>query len=426
MKIKTAFFIYLQIFLIVFAIDTMAQDNNKIENSIIDTNIHTVILCKQGTEYSIPIINMNSQDKLVLKFDNLANNSVKYKVSFTHCNANWTLSPLSKMEYQTGFEFDEITNYKTSFNTTQNYFHYEYSFPNENISFIKSGNYIINVLDETDNVVLTSRFYVLETTPINISADAKRANKIEYMNNRQEVDFSIFTNGFYIDNPYQNLQIVLTQNNRQDNAITNLKPKFVKNDEYTYDYEEENTFTADNEYRHLDLRSNKFSDNKIKSINYQLGHYYIEMLPEERRSYKRYFSKEDINGNFIIHRYEATEHQIEADYVNVTFVLKYDAPLIDGEMYVFGSFVDNSFKSANKMFYDYNEKAYKCTMYLKQGYYNYNYAYLPTNKSQGEVWLVEGMQWETENNYNIYVYYRDTFNQYDRLIGFTGFNSIKK
>ena len=150
------------------------------------------------------------------------------------------------------------------------------------------------------------------------------------------------------------------------------------------------------------------------------------MLPEERRSYKRYFSKEDINGNFIIHRYDATEHQIEADYVNVTFVLKYDAPLIDGEMYVFGSFVDNSFNSSNKMYYDYTEKAYKCTMYLKQGYYNYNYAYLPNNKSQGEVWLVEGMQWETENNYNIYVYYRDTYNQYDRLIGFTGFNSIKK
>lgn len=396
------------------------------DNSILDSNIHTVIICKQGVEYSVPLLNINSQDKLTLRFDNLNDNVINYKISFTHCNADWTKSPLSIMDFQTGYETDDIKQYTTSFNTTQSYVNYEYSFPNDNVQLTKSGNYIINVYDEDNNIVVMARFYAIETTPLTIIAEAKRATKIEYMNNRQEIDFSINTNGYYIDNPYENIQTIITQNNRTDNAIKNLKPKFVRANEYIYDYEEENTFTADNEYRYLDLRSSKFGDLKIKNMVYEFKQYHVLMNTEERRSYKRFFSTPDINGNFIIHKYDATNHNSEADYMNVTFVLQYDAPLLDGDLYVFGGFNNNQFNANNKMQYDYTDKTYKSTLYLKQGYYNYNYVFLPKDKTAGEAWFIEGMHWEAENDYNIFVYYRDIINQYDKLIGFTGINSIKK
>ena len=167
-------------------------------------------------------------------------------------------------------------------------------------------------------------------------------------------------------------------------------------------------------------------DLKIKNMVYEFKKYHVLMNTEERRSYKRYFSTPDINGNFIIHKYDATNHNSEADYMNVTFVLQYDAPLLDGDLYVFGGFNNNQFNANNKMQYDYTDKTYKSTLYLKQGYYNYNYVFLPKDKTAGEAWFIEGMHWEAENDYNIFVYYRDIVNQYDKLIGFTGINSIKK
>ena len=46
----------------------------------------------------------------------------------------------------------------------------------------------------------------------------------------------------YISNPYSDIKVVVKQNNREDNAIYNLKPLFVKKNHLVYDYEQVNTF----------------------------------------------------------------------------------------------------------------------------------------------------------------------------------------
>lgn len=73
------------------------------------------------------------------------------------------------------------------------------------------------------------------------------------------------------------------------------------------------------------------------------------------------------------------------------------------------------------MTYNYNSKAYETTLYLKQGYYNYMYAFLENGKEQANVRLLENSFSETSNQYTIYVYYRKPGTYQDQLIGMETF-----
>ena len=63
------------------------------------------------------------------------------------------------------------------------------------------------------------------------------------------------------------------------------------------------------------------------------------------------------------------------------------------------------------------------SLYLKQGYYDYLYTVLPDGKTRGEVTPIEGDHWETDNDYTIYLYYRERVPEYDRLVGYRKFNT---
>ena len=59
---------------------------------------------------------------------------------------------------------------------------------------------------------------------------------------------------------------------------------------------------------------------------------------------------------------------------------------------------------------------YECDIYLKQGYYNYEYV---LKKYDGETLnrFIEGTHYQTVNDYYIFIYHRPTGEQYDQLIG---------
>jgi hypothetical protein len=60
---------------------------------------------------------------------------------------------------------------------------------------------------------------------------------------------------------------------------------------------------------------------------------------------------------------------------------------------------------------------------LKQGWYNYEYAFVPAGSNVPEVAHFEGSHYETENDYLILTYFRDPGVRYDRLTGVTVANT---
>src|SRR5690606_29702553 len=124
--------------------------------------------------------------------------------------------------------------------------------------------------------------------------------------------------------PYDNIKVVLMQNYRWDNAITGLVPRYINGTLLDYNYEEENVFDGTNEFRNFDIKSLISQTINIKRIQYnekdKLLHVYIN--DDENRSFKRYLSMPDLNGNYLIKKDESlTDSDIEAIYVKVHFSL---------------------------------------------------------------------------------------------------------
>ncbi|MDZ7634524.1 MAG: hypothetical protein U5L72_08850 [Bacteroidales bacterium] len=66
---------------------------------------------------------------------------------------------------------------------------------------------------------------------------------------------------------------------------------------------------------------------------------------------------------------------------------------------------------------------YEASMLLKQGWYNFEYAFVPSGKTYPEGAHFEGSHWQAENDYLILTYFRDPTKRYDRLTGVTMANT---
>ncbi len=406
--------------------DDYAETNFfRYDDYIYDDSIKTVLLFNPASELSYPILSLTGNDKLKLSFDDLRRSNLSnFYYTIIHCDRSWEPSDLSQNEYIDGFFEDEIFEYKYSTNTDIAYTHYDIEFPNENLQISKSGNYILKVYNqgEEDKPIITRRFVVYENR-LSVSLNIKRATDVNESYFRHEIDFEIDHRGYDIPYPFKNLQVVLMQNFRFDNAITNLKPIYIKDDKLIYDYNNsENVFDGINEFRNLELKNLLYQGIMVNTIKYspidKITHVYL--LNDEARSYKKYYSSQDLNGNFLIKKDGAIDTDTDADYVKVHFNLPYPQPLPDGNLYLMGKFSDWKFREELKLDYDTLNLSYNKTVLLKQGYYNYMYCFVKDgSKNTGDFSTIEGSHYETENAYSVLVYHKELNDNYDRLVGFS-------
>ena len=95
-----------------------------------------------------------------------------------------------------------------------------------------------------------------------------------------------------------------------------------------------------------------------------------------------------------------------------------DAPLIEGDVYIFGALSDWKCKEEFKMKYDHDFKGYRAVLFVKQGFYNYEYVTKNQKMIIPDETLTEGNRFETENDYTIMVYHQPIGVFYDKLIGY--------
>jgi hypothetical protein len=166
---------------------------------------------------------------------------------------------------------------------------------------------------------------------------------------------------------------------------------------------------------------------RIRRINTDSTPVILHLMPDMVRSFGSYVTYQESNGAFFIRTTDGgRNHAIDADYVWVNFYLPYEAPFIDGNLYVFAALSDWQFKDEFKMFYDYANKAYRARVLLKQGFYNFMYSFLPNSKQKGDDSVIEGNFFQTENDYYIMVYQRALMNNFDELVGFLKINTVKQ
>ena len=191
-----------------------------------------------------------------------------------------------------------------------------------------------------------------------------------------------------------------------------------------YDYDEGNVFNAGNEFHYFEDRNFRSPNEKVsKYIFDEQKQNNIYLLPEDKRTYKRYSSQSDINGKFVIKTLDGYDGSTEGDYAFIHFYLPVEAPLKNSTIYVFGACSDWKYLPEFKMTFDSAFSAYTAAPFLKQGYYNYEYVVLKDTQTIADETIFESSHYETENDYYILVYYKAFGTYYDQLIGYKKLNT---
>tara|TARA_B100001741_G_C16552723_1_gene600318 strand:+ start:3493 stop:4878 length:1386 start_codon:yes stop_codon:yes gene_type:complete len=398
--------------------DVILENKFRYENAIYNPSIRSVQLHPLRFEMGNPLIHLSFKDSLLLSFDDLIGDPQNYAYTLIHCNADWTPSDLMESEYLEGFYEVPITDYQFSFNTIQNYVHYQTVIPSANLKPTLSGNYLLIVFleNQKDQPILSQRMMIIEEK-VSVKGSVKRATALEQRNYQHEIDFSIHHSGYEIDNPFSDIMPIITQNSRWDNVISGLQAVFVKDDEIVYDYEDENLFDGGNEYRFFDIQSLRYLSERLANISFETDTHKVVLRTDEARRFQRYSGLvQDINGKRLIRVQEGSRNAIEADYALVRFTLPYEYEISHGDLYVFGQISDYVFPESHRMTYNTKKNYYEANIYLKQGYYNYEYV-LKKYEGGNINRFIEGTHYQTVNDYHIYIYHRPTGESYDQLIG---------
>jgi hypothetical protein len=388
--------------------------------------IKTVQFFREGWELSYPILALRSEEKLILSFDDLEAGVKTYGYTLIHCDSDWNPSGLFQSDYLDGFYQAQIRTYNSSFSTFVPYTNYRLTIPNEDMKPKLSGNYLLKVFlgFNEEDVVITRRFYISENS-VTVSGRVKRPVLTKFMDCCQELVFTISHRGLPVYSPMTDIRIILSQNNRPDKVLKNLKPQFIRQDELVYENQQELIFSGGNEFRRFDIKSLRYQSEFIKSVSFDHPFHYVDLFPSKPRAGSRYFFDNDLNGNFIVAVQEGTRNQTDAEYVIVNFRLEAPVPFQGEEVHVYGRFTDWALYPWTKMEYNYQEKAYELSMFVKQGYYNYLFALVDPQRQEIDTGSLEGDFHETENDYYIYIYLREPGSRYERLVGFEKMNVLK-
>ncbi len=398
------------------------------ENKVYDPNFKSVQVFPEGNPIGYPIVALNSGEALEFHFDEMTSDLNNYSYVVNHCNHLWQMSDLDASEYIQGFPSQNITEYDASFNTTIDFVHHRFTFPNDMVVPRYSGNYLITVFagnDATDDEQWKINYrVVIYESAVSLTGHATASSVIAERYKNQDVNFNIHYENFTFMDPTRDLHITLLQNMDWSTAITNLKPVFIKNTDLVYQFNMgENMFKSGAEYRNFEMKSIQYASIETEKISQESDGYHAWLRPDLPTGGKSYSTQPDINGKFLIRNDLADDSHLEADYVWVHFLLEMPE-MEESDMYVEGWF--NQFEKTKLLCtYDQELKGYTCKSLMKQGYYNYRYYSQDKFYSLHDVSRTEGNYSQTENDYVLIAYMYDRSQDCDRVIALQIENSVR-
>ncbi len=381
--------------------------------------IKSIVFKSDNEGDQFPIVRL--RESFSLSFDDIRAKEADYYYKIVHCNYDWTPSNLMKTQYLSGLDNQRIVNYQNSYNTLQSYSNYQLEFPNSLTKFRLTGNYMLKIYDNNDELQFSRRFIIYKDA-VAVGAYLKRARDFNAIATDQVVQFTINSGNFRLVNPQNEVKIAILQNHYWWTAVTGIKPQFFSGNQLIYKYDKETSFYGANEFLFFDSKEIRTASNGILSVTLE-DLYNHQLYTDRNRSGLEYTFNPDVNGDFVIRNIDADDDDTEADYSQVHFSLEYDNTIGLDKAYVFGKFNNYELTEENELKYNEDTGLLETSILLKQGFYNYRYVVLTTN---GELDFVRtsGSFYQTENNYTVIVYYRNFGEMYDSVIGIGSASSV--
>lgn len=416
---------------------TMAQ-----RSEIYSSNITTLQVVAGADWQSMPITQLGG-NAIHIDFDELSHTYRRLSYRIIHCDADWQESQdIFESDYLQGFNGELlIDDTEQSINTNHLYTHYHLSIPNENIRLTMSGNYKVVVYDDnaednaggnTDGNAILSACFMVVDPKVDIALRYDSNTDIDVNRSHQQVSFKVNykpqgntlpqgrTNpsgsmqqlGIRVSDPAQQIKTVVLQNGRWDNAVFNPKPDYVSADGLQWLHCKQLIFPAGNVYRKFELLDLDHPTMGVDEIRWDGKQYHAFVVPDEPRP--SYVHDVSAQGSYYVRNSDNIDNSYTCDYALVHFTLK--APKQASEVYINGDWTQDRFLPQYLMRYDDTDKCYHASLLLKQGYYSYQYLLLKEDDSTLPI-ASEGCFAQTENKYDVLVYYRGRGERADQLVG---------
>lgn len=381
-----------------------------------EPQIRTIVI-RPGFEdpstYLEPAVTSMGEWNLILEFDDLRDQREDYYARIIHCNYDWTRSNLMDLDFLTDFNEFPINNFEFSVDTHMPYVHYWINLPPVKLP----GNYMVVVYRGTDknDIILSKRFMVYDSrVTFENEQSLIGAGSIASLN--QQINFTVNYKNLEVINPMENINVNIRQNRRWDNMATDIRPSFIREIEKELEYrffEPEKMFKGGNEFRFFDLRSLLYPGRNVARVVKNTKPYEVYIERDKSRANEVYSQLPDINGGFIPDNLDYPDPAFtNYAYVNFTLAPPKHYP---GNVFVAGGFNYWNLNELNKMRYDSVRNEYTARILLKQGWYDYQYI---VQSPDVPPYVLEGTHFQTENLYEILVYYRPFQPQADLLIGY--------
>ena len=222
---------------------------------------------------------------------------------------------LLSSEYLQGFTTRDITDYEHSINTSREYTHYWFDFPNEDMAITKSGNYRLTIYEDgnPDKRVAEVDFCVVEPL-VKIDAKVRANTDIEFNGRYQQVDVDVNLQNTTISYQPSEFSVLVTQNNRTDNAVMMTQPTFVEPNRLRYINSKALIFEGGNEYHHFDAFSCFYAGYGIDRVFHEMGDYHVSLLPNEITQ-GQYIHEFDSDGRFVVNAERTNDSETDAEYM---------------------------------------------------------------------------------------------------------------
>lgn len=366
---------------------------------------------------SIPVLS-SPRDLLIIDFDLQAEYLPNLHIIFKFCDRDWNPTDnifLSNQGQNTAYT---LNSFYLPTTVEDARYHYTNTFPDKDgyVSFPFSGKWKYYIVDSQnyDLIFAEGRFFVVKAdVPLKVDVKKETLEDKTYFPPQLGHSNWVIVDAMPKDDyfPFFVDELEIIQNHLVDYSIKVLRNSTDQNRVFEWDGGSKVRFIAKdvfpgNEYRQTNLTDINIYNSKNVKAQFD-GMEYSRFLLMSRR---------DNNGGFTL----APPKDIYSTYMNVTFQVK-PPEEVYGDVYLAGAFNDWKLSDNYKM--NFNGDHFELTLTLKRGVYDYQYVVVNGDYSDvnNQDWFIlEGNDWQTTNDYNIFLWYRDQeYGGYDRIIGYS-------
>lgn len=383
---------------------------------IFDPNVRTLTLTVNDDPTLPPYMPLSGRQHIDIEWDEMSHNYKRYVYHIDHCDWNWEPTDgIFESDFLEGLNDQLIEDYQKSFNTTQIYTHYWLRIPQKELRLRLSGNYRLRIYEEDadreeEQPVLEARFCIYENSA-GIITQLSSNTDLDFNRDHQQMTLSVGYGSLSVFDPQRELKVVVMQNRRWDCRVENLVPNVRKANGIEFTHNRQLIFPGGNEYHRFEILDVHRTAVGVDRINWFEPYYHATLFPVQPD--RAYSYSEDQNGVYVVRSADDIDDATTAEYIVVHFFLQ-SPRLQGGDVYVSGRWSGQTFNPDCKMEYDDVNREYHAALLLKQGYYSYEFVQQDALTAR-----TMGSFFETENEYQVLVYYREQGARYDRLAGYS-------